>query len=341
MKYEKGAAEGSSLPVFKSQKRRLMPAVSLFFLAPLFGEYLLGNLKLSEIVYLPFIAPLYGAGALLIREITRRTGGGSATMLILGLAYGLIEEGLVDQMLFNPHYFTGQDQISDTYMTALGMDAWLTLIVLAMHAVWSTYIPITLVEALYPEWRIEPWLGSNGIGITAIMFLLGSAYLCYTIYLEENFFASISQFVGTGAAVAVLVALAFTIQPRTRMATAGFVPSPWIAGGFALVTSSLFMLTESLPGWDKVGACLLLVIVFFTTASLWSRRTGWSAMHRLAVVGGGILTYAWLGIVMEPESGPKSVLDYIGSAIIAFGAIRLLASAVGKLRKFGMSPQNE
>ena len=130
-----------------------MPAVLLFFLAPLFGEYLLGNLKFSEIFYVPFIAPLYGAGALLIRETTRRAGRGSATTLILGVAYGLIEQGLVDQTLLNPFYFAGQDQINGTNITAMGMDAWLTLIVLAMHAVWSTYIPITLIEAIFPEWE--------------------------------------------------------------------------------------------------------------------------------------------------------------------------------------------
>jgi hypothetical protein len=52
----------------------IQAAISLFFLAPLFGEYLLGNLKFSEIALLPFIAPLYGGGAILIRETVRRMG---------------------------------------------------------------------------------------------------------------------------------------------------------------------------------------------------------------------------------------------------------------------------
>jgi hypothetical protein len=64
-------------------------AIALFFLAPLFGEYLLGNLKFSEIALLPFIAPLYGGGAILIRETTRRMGRGYGTMWGLGLAYAL------------------------------------------------------------------------------------------------------------------------------------------------------------------------------------------------------------------------------------------------------------
>jgi hypothetical protein len=295
---------------------------------------LLGNLKLSEIFYLPFIAPLYGAGALLIREVTRRAGRGPATMLILGVAYGLFEEGIVDQMLFNEFYFRGQDQITDTYIPPIGIDAWLTLIVLAMHAIWSIWIPITLVEALFPQWEHTPWLSKKELGIAVAVFILGSIYLGYVISIEENFFASSLQLMGTAAVVIMLVGIAFTAWRPVRVPAAGVVPNPWLAGGFSFVASSLFMLTESLPGWIKVGACLLLIIVFFTMISLWSCRSGWFALHRLALAGGGVLTYAWLGILMEPDSGPKTVFDEVGSILLALGAIVLLAFAARKLQKF-------
>ncbi len=262
-------------------------------------------------------------------------------MLILGVAYGLFEEGLVDQMLFNRFYFAGQDQISETYIPVLGIDAWLSLIVLAMHAVWSTYIPITLVESFFPDWGTKPWLDTRGIGLTLIIFILGSAYLCYTIYLEENFFASTIQLIGTVAVIVVLVMIAFTIKYPTNIRASGFTPTPWIAGGFSLVLSSLYMLTEMLPGWVKVIACLLLIMVFVAVVSLWSRRIGWSAMHRLALAAGGILTYAWLGVFMEPESGTKTLLDTIGSMIFAFAAISLVAFAAVKLQKLQRNPQNE
>lgn len=317
-----------------------MPAVLLFFLAPLFGEYLLGNLRISEIVYLPFIAPLYGAGALLIREVTRRAGRGTATMLILGIAYGLIEEGLVDQMLFNSSY-AGQERINDTYIAVLGVDAWLTLLVLTMHTVWSTYIPITLVESLFPEQGTRPWLRLGWLGMIAMIFILGSIYLCYTIYLDENFFASAPQLWGTAIAVIMLLIIAFTIQRPIGAPVADSTPDPWILGIFSLTAGSLFMLADTLPGWVKVGAGLLIAIVFFTAVFVWSRRIGWSAIHRLALIGGGILTYGWLGLFMEPESGPKTVFDYMGSIILASGAIALLAIAAGKLQKFKIIPLKE
>jgi hypothetical protein len=82
-------------------------AVGLLFLAPLVGEYLLGNVSIVEIGALPILALLYGGGAVLIRELSRRTGRGWPTILVLGLAYGLIEAGLIDQTLFNPPELAG------------------------------------------------------------------------------------------------------------------------------------------------------------------------------------------------------------------------------------------
>lgn len=338
MKHPDEADANSIKPEHKDQKGSLKPAILLFFLAPLFGEYLLGNLKFSELIYLPFIAPLYGGGALLIREIARRAGRGYAFMLLLGVAYALIEEGLVDQMLFNPFYFVGQS--NDTVITALGIDVWLTIIVLAMHAVWSTCIPIVLVEALFPRWGTKPWLSQIGLSFTSVIFILGSVYLSYTIYLEENFFASVPQLMGTVAAIVALVATTFRVGRQTKIPIARYVPNPWIAGVFSLATSSLFMLTDMLSGWTKVGVGLLLAFGFFKILYLWSHRISWTTMHRLAIAGGGILTYAWLGVSMEPESGPKVVSDYFGSAIIVCIAVGLLTLAAVKLWKSQLNSQD-
>jgi hypothetical protein len=65
--------------------RRVAPAAGLFLLAPLVGEYL-GNVSITEIGALPVLALLYGSGAILVREVARRTGRGWPTMLVLGLA---------------------------------------------------------------------------------------------------------------------------------------------------------------------------------------------------------------------------------------------------------------
>jgi hypothetical protein len=318
--------------MIRSEHNHFAPAALLFFLAPLFGEYLLGNLKFSEIVYVLFIAPLYGAGALLVREVVRRAGRGYATMLILGIAYALIEEGLVDQLLFNPAYFTGQEQLMNTVIPVLGLDAWLTLIVIAMHAVWSICIPIILVEAIFAKRGKAPWLGNIGLAVVAAIFVVGSVWLWHTISLETGFFASAPQLIGTAVVIAALIIAAFAFEHRMTAPAPGFVPNAWMTGAIAFAASSLYMLTEFLPGWTRVGACILIAAVCFTLIFRWSYRSNWSVLHTLALAGGGILTYAWLGAFMEPETGPKTIIDHIGTMFFIGGAIGLFITAAKKMR---------
>ena len=88
----------------REMTRRIAPALVLVFLAPFVGEVLLGNTPLRLIGAYLLVLPMYGFGALFIRELSRRTGRGWPTILILGVAYGVVEEGLADMSLFNPNF---------------------------------------------------------------------------------------------------------------------------------------------------------------------------------------------------------------------------------------------
>ena len=66
--------------------RRIGPALVLIFLAPFVGELLLGNTPLRLLPSYFLLIPMYGFGALFIRELSRRTGRGWPTILILGVA---------------------------------------------------------------------------------------------------------------------------------------------------------------------------------------------------------------------------------------------------------------
>lgn len=84
--------------------RRRAPAFALYFLAPFVAEFLLGDFPLTDLPLILALAPLYGGGALLIRETIRRSGRGWPTMVLLSLAFGVFEEGILTQSLFNPDY---------------------------------------------------------------------------------------------------------------------------------------------------------------------------------------------------------------------------------------------
>src|SRR5689334_1076568 len=156
--------------------RRGAPAATLFVLAPVIGEVLFGAIPLSR---LPFgllgVVGLYGGGAILVRELVVRRRLGAAWMVVLGLAYGLVEEGLVVQSLFDQH-FRGLDFLG-YYGHWLGVSwVWLEFIV-PYHAVFSIAIPIVIAELLFPDRRDMPWLGLRGSAGVAVLFVANALLL--------------------------------------------------------------------------------------------------------------------------------------------------------------------
>ena len=129
--------------------RSIPAAVTLFFLAPIVAEFLLGDFPATWLPLLIILAPMYGGGALLIRELTRRAGRGWPTILLLGVAYAIVEEAFTTQSLFNTHYL-GMHLLTHAWIPSLGISAWWTLFMLNVHPFWSIGVSIALAEGLFP-----------------------------------------------------------------------------------------------------------------------------------------------------------------------------------------------
>jgi hypothetical protein len=314
--------------------RRIAPAVGLFLLAPLVAEFLLGNISISAFGAFVVLAPLYGGGALLIREVARRTGRGWPTILLLALAYALVEEGLVAQTLFNPSYF-GTHLLGQAHVGVLGIGVWWALFVLTLHTVWSISVPIMLVESLVPDRRTRPWLGPTGLSVTALLLLLGAVLNGAVTYAQERFLASPAQLAGTAGVIAGVVAAAFRVRTGPAASDPRPAPSPWIVGLVALVASSVFLAPPYLRGWPLVAAYLVLYAVVIAVVLRWSRRTGWGPVHELALAGGALLTYAWHGFPERPVLGSTTTLDLVGNTVFATGAVVLLALAAQTVSRTG------
>jgi hypothetical protein len=168
---------------------RLPPLLVLFFLAPWVGEYLLGNVPGPMLWALPFLAPMYGAGAILVREAAIRLGGGWPVVLLLGAAYGVIEAGLVDQSLFNPD-FTELSLQAVTPIPALGISASHAVAFILGHAVWSIALPIAFAGFLFPGVAQVPWLGRIGLAVVLVLYLSGCWLIFSDVRDSEGFLAS-------------------------------------------------------------------------------------------------------------------------------------------------------
>ena len=307
--------------------RRVAPAFVLFFLSPFVAEYLLGNISISALGAMVILAPLYGGGALVVRESARRLGRGWPTMILLALAYGLVEEGLSIQTLFNPNYL-GLHLLKEAYIPALGIGGWWTPFVLTLHTVWSISVPIAIAEALCADRRETPWLGKIGLGVAGFLFVLGATAVHFGTRKQDPFAASSTQLTVVVVLIALLAIAAFRLRKRQASAP-GSVPHPWLVGIAAFVLGLGFMtLHDLVHGWAIVGGYGILYLLALALLGTWSRRAAWTPLHTLAAAAGAMLTYACTAFPQQPVIGAKGTVDLVGNTVFALIALALLARAV-------------
>lgn len=316
-------------------KISIVPAVSLFFVAPLVAEFLLGNLSLKLLPALIVLAPMYGGGALLIRELTRSVKRGWPSILLLGAAYTLIEEGFVTQSLFNPDYLRMQMHLLDhAWIPALGIGAWWTLFMFNVHTFWSIAVSIALVEAAVPARATTPWLGALGKSVVALLFIAGlAANLRFTV-THDHFLASPAQFAGAGLLCLLLIACAFLVPRQSPRAVSGSVLMPWLSGLVALVLGLAVLLTPNGWNWGAVAALLVVDGLFLTFVFLLSRRSQWTPLHTLSLAAGGALAYGIHAFWETPVAGGNGALARVGNAVLLAAAIALIWAGVTRTSSF-------
>jgi hypothetical protein len=311
--------------------RSWQPAIGLFFVAPLVAEYLLGDLSIRMLSALVILAPAYGCGALLIREVVRRCGRGWPSILILALAYGIVGEGFSTQTLFNPDAFLLHlHLLAPGFIPALGIGAWWTVFVLALHTIWSISVSIALVEATVPDRAEIPWLGPVGLAVSVVLYVLGMVLNTWIQYRQGHFVASRAQF-GWSAAIVVCLVVGALLLPRTKRAEGdGFTPNPWLCAVLGLAAGSAILLMPPRWGWWAAIGILAVEAGGFALIFAWSRQSGWGAVHKLALAGGAAMAYAWHSFVGKPVVGPRGIELRIGNAIFTLGALALIAYGAKK-----------
>lgn len=276
---------------------RIWPAaLALFVLAPVCGELLSGSTPLRAFVN-PFtflyLSGLYGSGALIVREIVRRRGLGWRNVLLLGAAYGVLEEGLVVTSWTNPYW---PDAVSlGAYGRFLDVNWVWALHLTLFHAVVSIAAPIVLAEAAFPRIANLPWLGDRAMRAVAIWLalisLIGLVGFGFLAFRDRGYDHPPASY-----AIALLIAGALVrLGLRLRSGPVpSDVPPPslWRLRGFAFATTvAAFALAWIGP--HVIPVALLVVVALGAVAAYalgrigrWSARSGWGAEHRLALASG-------------------------------------------------------
>jgi len=240
---------------------------------------------------------------------------------VLGLAYGIVEEGLMVKSFFDPNWM--DLGLLGVYGRWAGVNWVWSLELTLFHAVFSIAIPILLVELLFPDRRDESWVSRRGMfGLNILLWgdvVFG--YLALTPYRPP--------FVPYILAILAVIGLCLLAK---RMPASWAKPNglhnaskPWKPGflGF-IATVIFFIIAWVLPNVDvpvavTMGAMLLLAAVVLGLLRLMSGDGAWGDTHKLALVSGALMFFILLGPLQQLDT--QRVDNTSGMALVGLVAI--------------------
>ncbi|AIF70117.1 hypothetical protein PAP_08680 [Palaeococcus pacificus DY20341] len=226
-----------------------------------------------------FLWAFYGGGVLLVRELWVRWGRGYLRLMLLGLSYGIIEEGLAVKSFFDPQW--ADLGVLATYGRVFGVNlvwaVWLSI----FHAIFSISVPILLIDIFYSELKEMPLLGKKGLKITLVAFI---SALLITFFLLNRYPPPPVQY-----SIAFLITVLLVLKTKTlrtappKLMSAFTLKHPMSYG--TLFTLSLFILYMFIPN-TSVPFVIPVTLGPLFTVHLYSQMEKLPALGRFALVIG-------------------------------------------------------
>jgi hypothetical protein len=339
--------EASSRSIALARRRRFGPVAALLLLAPIIAEVLFGVTRVTTLfVLLPQIGA-WGCGALLIRELARRRGLGWLAILLLGIAFAIAEECIVQQTSLAP--LVGVDP-NHVYSRALGVNWVYLLWALIYESVWAVVIPIQCTELIFPACRHEPWLGTRGLLIAGASFGLALLVAWYSwtqlmvpkLFPESAYSVPPLSMAIAAAAIVLIIIIALRMRPKIRIenTTHADLARPWQVGvatfvlglpWFALVYLAYGGL-PSFPFLIPAAAGLAWATAAFGLINYWASSLAWDDARRLTACGGAVAASMLAGSFIVKASGAPMV-DIVGNWIFDATAIVLFVLLARRIRR--------
>lgn len=254
-----------------------------------------------------FFAALYGAPALLLRELARRMGWGWPSIIMLAFALGILQPGVIDQALFSSSYRdiqTWDESLRGTYIGPLGFSATNALNFVVGHVIYSFCAPIAVAEAWRPATARTPWLGIRGVRVAAVLYLLAAV-----LVLQDpgSHSASAMQLAGSLAAAGLCVGAAVWLGRRARRARRPRrAPPLWVtvAASFTLLAAASWV-PET---WTGAAVTITVLAAGAALLAHASRSVDWSVRHAAAVATGALLSRGVLAFFYYPVVGETTAV---------------------------------
>ncbi len=311
------------------------PVFTLALLTPGIPEYVLGSSNLSLLVLFPplFVALLlvnvaiYTVGALLIREAVIRWNKGLASLVALGAAYAIVEEGVGTATFFNPH--TSAAGALGSYGHFLGVNWVFTLGIIGYHAFVSIGLPIALLGRILPETRGRPLLQGREIPLAlGLMAVDAGVVMLLLTGRVTGFVTPAPLLLACAVAIVGLVALARGL-PRAWLTPPTEEPAvpPWKFMVLGAAFEPAILLAQAVPpalGLPAVGDFLLVGLVgaaFAAVGLRWIGRSG-NDLSVIALAIGVVLSLTVFGLLI---TWPIPVTLVAGGIALA-GLLRLFGA---------------
>lgn len=233
--------------------------IYLILVAPIIGEGLststpfIGFLNPLNLILL---VALYGFGALIIRELTVRWRGSIhwPTIMILGLVYGIIEEGLFLLSMLNPNYpSVGQ---LGSYGRFWDVNWVWAMHIALFHSIFSISLSILITELSFPTSFDKKLLGKKALGSIILLFVIsGMIWLLYVI-TDYKYKPSLEQYIFL--LVLAIILFFFAKNGSNRIKLRGKSSSSW----FVLVLSIIISVTYFLFPYLSIIADLSPIVPF-------------------------------------------------------------------------------
>ena len=314
-------------------KKHFKPILFLFAVSLIFTELLTGNMSIVEfinpIIFIMVVIAGYGLPILLIREYAIRWNLGIVGLFLMGLAYGIYNEGLMAKTILLTENVPIEN--FDGYVTILGVNiAWAVLIVV-WHALNAVIYPILLTWYFYPNQYKEVWLSTkvkNGISI----FLIIVASLLFFGEEANGVVGTIPHFILFVISMAVLILLAKMSTGKVMIETT--VSQQRIKqvffGGLFLV---LFLLVSAILAQNNIPAAV--IIAFIGLLIVWvykvfQKKKLFTVSNILTFGIGSYMAQTSLGIIWVPD--PVRIITMIIILIILAILLRkIFKDGEGKL----------
>ncbi len=161
---------------------RIVPVLMLLLLTTVLPELLTGSTPLVGFLnpgLLLFLGLAYGLVILLIRELAVRHDVGLRGLIFFGLAYGILNEGLLAKTFITHNDLPVREY--DAYGLWLGISVPWAVCISTWHGFASVVFPISLTHFFFPQSSRRPWLNRKvAITLGVVVILLASLFFLGT-----------------------------------------------------------------------------------------------------------------------------------------------------------------